>query len=239
MESKRRVGKQEALISLDPRTKIFVLLIFNFIMLSSVTEGIGIYIKPALASLAFLLLLNARRTKTAVIYLILYAIASQTELVLTYFPGMSAIGFLMRFFTQIIARMTPGFMVAYYVITTTKVSEFVASMERLRLSQKMIIPFAVMFRFFPTIADENRSIQDAMRLRSIGFRRGPVAMIEYRLVPLIVSIVKIGDELSAAAVTRGLGGKIKRTNYCKIGFGVWDIVFFLLMTGVFILNLVF
>lgn len=239
MESQRRGEKQKALFALDPRTKIFVLLIFNFIMLSSVTEGIGIYVKPALAFLAFLLLLNARKPKIAVIYLVLYAIASQTELILTYFPGMSAIGFLMRFFTQIIARMMPGFMVAYYVITTTTVSEFVASMERLHLSQKIIIPFAVMFRFFPTIADENRSIQDAMRLRSIGFRRGPVAMIEYRLVPLIVSIVKIGDELSAAAVTRGLGGKIKRTNYCKIGFGAWDIAFFFLMAGVFILNLVF
>ena len=28
-------------------------------------------------------------------------------------------------------------------------------------------------------------------------------MLEYRLVPLMVSVVKIGDELSAAALTRG------------------------------------
>ena len=30
-------------------------------------------------------------------------------------------------------------------------------------------------------------------------------MLEYRLVPLIASVVQIGDELSAAAVARGLG----------------------------------
>lgn len=36
-------------------------------------------------------------------------------------------------------------------------------------------------------------------------------MLEYRLVPLMVSVVKIGDELSAAALTRGLGAPVKRT----------------------------
>ena len=95
-------------------------------------------------------------------------------------------------------------MAACYVVATTRVSEFIAAMERMHVSQKIIIPFAVMFRFFPTIGDENRSIQDAMRLRSIGWKRGPVAMLEYRLVPLIVSVVRIGDELSAAAVQKQL-----------------------------------
>ncbi len=53
-------------------------------------------------------------------------------------------------------------------------------------------------------------------------------MIEYRLVPLMVSVVKIGDELSAAALTRGLGAPVKRTNICKIGFHVQDIIIILL-----------
>ena len=35
--------------------------------------------------------------------------------------------------------------------------------------------------------------------------KNPFLMLEYRLVPLMVSVVKIGDELSAAALTRGLG----------------------------------
>lgn len=239
MESRLKMERQDAVLGLDPRTKIYMLFIFNFIMLTSVTEGIGIYLKPMLAFLAFLFLLNARKPKMGLIYLVLYIVASQSELVMSYFPGMSIVGFLTRFFTQIIARMMPGVMFGYYVITTTKVSEFVASMERLHIGQKGIIPFAVMFRFFPTIADEYRSIQDAMRLRNIGVKKGPVAMLEYRLVPLIVSIVKIGDELSAAAVTRGLGGQIKRTNYCKIGFGLMDALFFLFMTGIFALYLVY
>ena len=53
-------------------------------------------------------------------------------------------------------------------------------------------------------------------------------MVEYRLVPLMVSVVKIGDELSAAALTRGLGAPVKRTNVCQIGFHVQDMIAILL-----------
>lgn len=220
---------------LDPRTKIYTLFIFNFIMLTSITEGAAIYLKPILAFLAFLFLLNAEKPKMAVCYLAMYLLAGKSEWILAYVSGMSLLGFLVRFFTQIITRILPGFMFAYYVLTTTKVSEFVASMERLHISQKVVIPFAVMFRFFPTIAEEYHFIQDAMRLRNISIRKGPVAMLEYRLVPLIVSIVKIGDELSAAAITRGLGGKNKRTSYCKVGFGISDVLLLLFMTAMFLI----
>ena len=85
-----------------------------------------------------------------------------------------------------------------------------------------LMPFAVVFRFFPTVLEEYRSIRDAMRLRGVGWRSGPVALVEYRLVPLVAGMVKIGDELSAASVTRGLGGEAVRTSRCRIGFAAAD-----------------
>lgn len=53
-------------------------------------------------------------------------------------------------------------------------------------------------------------------------------MLEYRVVPLMTCSVKIGEELSAAALTRGLGAPVKRTNICRIGFHVQDAVIFAL-----------
>ena len=53
-------------------------------------------------------------------------------------------------------------------------------------------------------------------------------MVEYRLVPLMVCTAKIGEELNAAALTRGLGGEVRRTNICQIGFRLPDICFMLL-----------
>ena len=60
-------------------------------------------------------------------------------------------------------------------------------------------------------------------MRGITTLRSPMKMLEYRVVPLMMSIAKIGEELSAAALTRGLGAPQKRTNICKIGFGPLDV----------------
>lgn len=141
----------------------------------------------------------------------------------------------MRFTTQMLSRFVPIVIMAYYLVRTMEVSAFIAAMERMHVSRKIIIPFAVLFRFFPTIAEESRAINDAMRMRGIGFRGSPLAVLEYRLVPLMMSIVGIGNELSAAAVTRGLRITGERTNIYKIGFGILDAVFGLWATTAAIL----
>ena len=75
-------------------------------------------------------------------------------------------------------------------------------MERMHVTEKIIIPLSVIFRFFPTIKEEYQAIRDAMKMRNIRFGgKNPFLMIEYRLIPLMVSVIKIGDELSAAALT--------------------------------------
>ena len=111
----------------------------------------------------------------------------------------------------------------YYVVTTTKISEFVAAMERMHLPPQIIIPFSVMLRFFPTVAEENAAISDAMRMRGIRFGgKHASSILEYRVVPVLMCTVKIGEELSAAALTRGLGKPVKRTNICRVGLGLLD-----------------
>ena len=58
-------------------------------------------------------------------------------------------------------------MMGYYLLSTTKVSEFVLAMQRMHIPEAFIIPFSVMFRFFPTISEEAGSIGNAMRMRGI------------------------------------------------------------------------
>ena len=62
-----------------------------------------------------------------------------------------------------------------------------------------------------------------MRMRGISPLRNGVAYVECALVPLMSCAVSIGEDLSAAALARGLGGPAKRTNVCSIGFGVADV----------------
>ncbi|MFR1114508.1 MAG: energy-coupling factor transporter transmembrane component T [Blautia sp.] len=78
------------------------------------------------------------------------------------------------------------------------------------------------------------SASSAMRIRGIRLGGGKVsAILEYRIVPMMICSVKIGEELSAAALTRGLGGPIKRTNICRLSLQIQDIVFLLICLGTF------
>ena len=129
-------------------------------------------------------------------------------------------------------------MVGAFLVASTSVSDFLAAMKRMRVSEKILIPLSVIFRFLPTIGEENAAIRDAMRMRGIRFGgKHPGRMLEYRLVPLMISIVKIGDELSAAALTRGLGAPGRRTDLCEIGFHWQDVLLILLCLAAFAVTL--
>lgn len=156
------------------------------------------------------------------------------QLTITYLTG--TLSFLLLAVCSIMTKFAPGIMMGAFFLKSTTVSEFVASMERMHISEKITIPLAVIFRFFPTIGEEYHAISDAMRMRQIRLgKRGLSAMLEYRIIPLMISVIKIGDELSAAALTRGLGAPVKRTNICKIGFHIQDIFAFLIcIAAVFI-----
>ncbi len=191
-------------IQLDPRTKLLLLLTITTLMFSTSNEGIMNLVKPLLSLVPFILILSERRFQTAAKYLILYAACFALERVaLIWASGPS---FVLLAVTSIMTRFAPGIMMGAYLIASTSVSEFIGAMERMHLTEKIVIPLSVIFRFFPTVSEEYQAIRDAMKMRGIRFGgKNPFLMVEYRLVPLIVSVVKIGDELSAAALTRGLG----------------------------------
>lgn len=218
-----RTGKRSIF---DPRTKILLVIMIIAVMMGGGGKLV-VYMRWAMISVPFLLLLSERKIRGAFIYAGVYTAAYVGQILLMPIAS-GAVNFLLVAL-GIAARFMPGIAMASYMVSTTTVSEFMASMERMHLPQKITIPMSVMFRFFPTVGEEYGSIGDAMRMRGIRFGGGkPSKMLEYRLVPLMISCVKIGDELSAAALTRGLGAPVKRTNICKIGFGAWDIAAMLL-----------
>lgn len=100
--------------------------------------------------------------------------------------------------------------------------------------KRMKLPMSVMSRFFPTVLEEFATINTAMRMREIRLGgRNAGKLLEYRLIPLMVCSVNIGSELSAAALTRGLGTKVRRTNICRIGFRALDIIVLLMIFSVY------
>lgn len=210
---------------LDPRTKMFLTIIVSTIMISGDHQKLLVYIQPCLAFLPFLFFVCMKRLGTAIKYALAYLGAATIPQILLGHVG-GTLSYLLIGIVGSFTKMLPGLLMGYFLIATTSVSEFIAAMDRMHLSKKLSIPISVMFRFFPTIKEEYFFIKDAMRMREIQTLRNPIAMLEYRIVPLLMSIVNIGNELSASALTRGLGAPIARTNICDIGFHWQDIAAF-------------
>lgn len=212
----------------DPRTKLFLLLAMNIVMLNTSSGDFLPYLRFIIGFLPFVLLLTAERYKPAWVYLAMYLISHAVILyILDYTNGFLMM--LLGFLSSMCTKFVPGGMLGVYFFSSTRVNEFVASMERMHVSQKVIIPVSVMFRFFPTVKEEVEGISDAMRMRKLGFSYffiKPVEILEYRLVPLMISVVNIGEDLSASALTRCLGYKNSRTNISRCGFGGVDYMLF-------------
>lgn len=219
--------ENKAIIPADPRTKLFLTVTVSTIMITGGTGGLMNFVRPCLMACPIIFLFLSRKWQAAIRFAVTYVALFTLEIaVLPLLTG--TWNFILGAAIGIYTHMLPGFIMGYYLVSTTTVSEFVAAMERMHIPQKIIIPVSVVFRFFPTVKEEYAAIQDAMKIRGIVTFRGPMKMLEYRIVPLMVSVAKIGEELSAAALTRGLGAPHKRTNICNIGFGLLDVFFFLL-----------
>ncbi|MBP5441700.1 MAG: energy-coupling factor transporter transmembrane protein EcfT [Treponema sp.] len=216
---------------LDPRTKLLLLAFVSVFVLGNAGGDAAAEFRVALNYLPLLLLFGAKRWGAVLFAVIFYTLSYLLSIyVMPHCSGF--LNFLLLAMCGIVLRFLPGILTGMFVVSTTTVSEFVAAMERMHVSQKITIPLAVMFRFFPTVVEEAGSINKAMAMRDIKFGgTKALQMMEYRLIPMMTCSVKIGQELSAASLTRGLGGPDKRTNICKIGFGWCDVITFICLGG--------
>ena len=209
---------------LDPRTKVLVMLVLAtlifFVHKNLILNSILVFIP-------IFLLISDKRYSPAFVYGGLFVIAIFVKIYGGKFEFPYLISMILGLIVELIFRFFPVFMFGYYIIKSTKPNEFISAMNLWHIPEAFIIPVSVVFRFVPTLAEENKSISNAMRMREIRFGtkkflKNPSMILEYRLVPLMMSVAKIGEELSAAALSRGLGRLKKRTCMVELRFGIWD-----------------
>ena len=229
--------KISSLLHLDPRTKMLILALFSVVVMIDVVDGPAYVVRIIMTFIPVFLVCLEGKIHIAARFTILFIAASLVQShTQQHIGGISKM--LVLFVCFMITQFAPVMITVWYCISTTKISEFMAAMNRMHASQGLSISLAVMMRFFPTLAEEYRSIRDAMKMRGIAFGGGKITkMITYRLIPLLFSSISIGDELSAAAITRGLGAPVRRTNVCEIGFHVYDFLMMIVMsvmTGLYV-----
>ena len=135
--------EKKAIIPIDPRTKIFLTVTVSTIMVAGGTGGIMTVIRPCLMAFPMCLLLLSKRWKSVLKFSAMYAVLFALEL--TVLPLLTGTwNFVLGAAIGVYTHMLPGFIMGYYLIESTTVSEFVAAMERVHIPQGFgIIPTSI------------------------------------------------------------------------------------------------
>ena len=152
---------------LDPRTKILFMIFITTIMSVGYKD---ILVSLISAIVAIALLLSNKQVKIAFIYGGLFTLAIMAHFTKDMYTLPTLINTISVLLNALILRLFPIFMLGYYVVMSTKTSEFIAAMVKWKIPNAFIIPTAVAFRFIPTLKEEHNSIKTAMKMRGISFK---------------------------------------------------------------------
>ena len=224
--------EKRALLVLDPRTKIFLVLAMG----ASVTILVPIYVEILSATLlAFLFVMN-RQITSAIKLMTVFLFLSALTYLPQNIPGVANIILPISFMVR---RFMMPIVAGNYLLSSTPVGLLMSALEKLKLPFSVVITIAVMFRFFPTLKEEYGHIKNAMKMRGIGISAitvisKPILTLEYLMVPLLSSASRIGDELAAAGHTKGIDAPLHKVRYKTSRFTIADALIFLYIIAVFI-----
>ncbi len=162
----------------------------------------------------FLYLAVQRNWKLLRSYAIFYLVLAVLMYLIRY-RGLRMILF-SEFYVLMFWNLSAVFLVGWDLITTPP-GELSAFMSRIHMPTAVILGLLVMFRFFPTMKAELKSVWCSMRNRGltspIRFLFHPAATCEYVLVPMLLRCLQIADRLSVSAVARGADMPGSRSSY--------------------------
>ncbi|PXX68645.1 energy-coupling factor transport system permease protein [Nocardia tenerifensis] len=222
--------------TLDPRTTLALLLGANVVIMA---PG-GMRFVPATLIVGVLLALSERAWRRAVELPVAATTLAAAAYLLPSAAAWPVFG-LIAVMAGYALRLVAVGGIAAYLIQTVPPTRFTAALRAALLPSALTVPAAVMLRFVPTVVAEARAVRDAMRLRGLGgwatMLRHPVRSVEYFTVPLMASSLRAAEDLSAAALLRGLGSQARPTSMRPPRFGFRDVVAGLVVAALGIVTL--
>jgi energy-coupling factor transport system permease protein len=210
------------LFNLDERVKVWMAAVVGCAAVYCVDLRLQIVILSA--SLALCLICGARRFVAGFL-----AVALLTSLASALLTRLTPAGdwASMRTMLFILVKFGPLFAMVVFVEATLDTNRFLHSLVSMHAPPRWVIPLGVCLRFLPSVAEELRQVRYAMRIRGVAMTPGrmlrrPFETIGYMMAPLLVRSLTIGDELSRAAVARGIEAPGKKTSIHHIAFRTGD-----------------
>lgn len=212
-------------LKLDPRTELLLLVFANIV---AFTQS-SFIVEISWVAVLLLLIIACGCRSAAVKWALLFCLC----LVLQYYIFPNGPKILVSAFYVIVSyarKIFPCLIVGTLLVQKTSVRQLMLALRKWHIPQGLIIPLSVTVRYFPAIREEVGYIRDAMKLRNIhGLQK-----FECLIVPIMISATATAEELSAAAVTRGIENPGPKTSILTMKFGMQDI-FCLCIGGLFII----
>lgn len=202
-------------LKLDPRTDLFLLVLANIIAFTQ--RSLALEISWVVLLLALSVACGCRKNAA------LLAAAFAVLLFLQYVVFPNGLKILAVTFSTLVSyarKIFPCLIVGTILVQKNSVRELMQALRCFHLPQGLIIPLTVTLRYFPALREEVGYIRDAMKLRDIqGLQR-----LECLLVPIMIKATATAEELSAAAVTRGIENPKPKTSLVTLRLGWADAV---------------
>ena len=223
-------NKTPSIVNLDPRTKLLlVFLTGSFSVMLS-----GYYVGLIIFSMVFIMAILCGLWKKACLYAVIFVLLQ------TFYYSQNLLASATIGFMGYIIKFIPLALAVSAMYQTTEVSMIIEALRRMKLPMQIVIPFAVFFRFFPSIRQDIVYITQSMRTRGIaltGLRvfLHPLQTYEFLVVPILMRLLTAAEELSASAETRGLSYPCTKTKYFEVELVAVDYICMLLLVIGFIL----
>ena len=142
----------------------------------------------------------------------------------------SAVFSVIGVFSFIVQRIIPFMLLGTVIQKQKNISEITTALERMHLPKGIILSIAVMFRYFPSIKDDLFIIIDAMKLKGLYTSKRavlihPIRTMEFVLVPMLFKSLKTAEELSCAALVKGIENTGHKTSYFDVRLRSVDLIF--------------
>jgi energy-coupling factor transport system permease protein len=143
------------------------------------------------------------------------------------------VGMVVAMLILLLFRLIPIYMAYIILLEKTSMNELMIALEQMRIPKMLIIPLAVVYRYIPTVKGEISYVKDSLRMRGLNPSLGgmvlhPVTTVETFMIPLLIRSGKLADELSAAALCKGLDDKYSRTSCTGVRFNKNDAAYCLI-----------
>ena len=216
---------------MDPRAKLYLLLLANLMLFFHVSLAAEAIMAVLFLLLFFLSGRCAAGLRLTAIYGVLLALDLWAVPRAENSPFLNVVAL----FSVGIRMMLPCIITGVYAFSTTTAGELVCALRSMHVPESVIIPCAVVIRFFPTVGEDYRQIRAAMALRGIAEGKAalllhPAQSLEYILMPLLMNGNNVAQDLSVAALTKGIGLPGRHTSMIELCPKAADVLYPLLCT---------